>query len=57
MNVGRQLDDGRDRANALARITMGAGKTVKAGNGPVAATSEGNDREAIVQHGLITKAP
>lgn len=34
MNVGRQLDDGRDRANALSRITMGAGKTVKAGNGP-----------------------
>ncbi len=57
MNVRGQSDDGRDRGIALARITMGAGKTVKAGNGPVAATSEGNDREAIVQHGLITKAP
>jgi len=55
MNVGRQLDDGRDRGIALARITMGAGKTVKAETGPVAATSERNDRMDIVEHGLNTK--
>jgi hypothetical protein len=57
MNVGRQLDDGRDRGIALASITMGAGKTVKAETGPVAATSERNDRRDIVEHGLNTKTP
>jgi hypothetical protein len=36
---------------------MGAGKTVKAETGPVAATSERNDRGAIVEHGLTPKTP
>ena len=57
MNVRGQSDDGRDRGIALARITIGAGKTVKAETGPVAATSERNDRGAIVERGLNTKTP
>jgi hypothetical protein len=57
MNVRGQSDDGRDRGIALARITMGAGETVKAETGPVAAPSERSDRRAIVDHGLITKTP
>ena len=34
MNVRGQSDDGRDGGIALKRITMGAGKTVKAETGP-----------------------
>ena len=53
MNVRGQSDDGRDRGIAVARITMGAGETLKAETGAMAAMSAGVTIEAKMEGGLF----